>query len=567
MHTALTKSLEKTEPPLRKGFVTAVHPLLQLQRAAGNQAVQRATSGAALPRELRSSLESYFRAPLDRVRVHSDAASQAMADSLGARAFTLGENIHLGSAGAVTTGSSRNELLAHEVVHTLQQGHAGPATKLKVGASGDRYEQQADRLSAAFARGEHTEALAVDRVGSPVVQRSMQPTHYGNFEDFLYDFVTDPAGTNVGVEMYMKFHPNTNALADDIGLTQVAMGTKRGATFTTGIMGLHQATSGAGVGRFVDRVPSYPNPIYPTTQTVNPGGDPARLADYATLGITALPVPVGGGRHYDGWGRHGYRREVNGAFVTQPAELYDAPTYGGVAIPNSSQTFETAALAISGAQNSTYYGSVEWGWTTDAAGAMTKVPFRVVSEGVPSVNFLTAATIWNASRVDLGYETTAAVNLLALQTPPGGSATMAPRVPAVAIPINTQVTVGRLNVPVGGVAYTEITYNGTTGYVESTQVRPVAVGAETVDLPVPMVHTVTNPLGSTMVLSTAVSLLPNSPNTLVVPPFTRVTTTRCMVPTATLPDHYEGTVASGPLTGTHGYFYVPDLTLERVGTR
>lgn len=40
-----------------------------------------------------------------------------------------------------------------------------------------------------------------------------------------------------------------------------------------------------------------------------------------------------------------------------------------------------------------------------------------------------------------------------------------------------------------------------------------------------------------------------------------------MRPTATLPFHYEGTVVDGPHTGTRGFFHVPDLTLERLGTR
>jgi hypothetical protein len=555
MHVAVAKSSDKAGARTSRSEPSAArHPVAQLQRAAGNHAVQRAMSGVPLPRELRSSLESYFRTPLDRVRIHTDGTSQAMADALGARAFTVGQNIHLGT---VATGSERNELLAHEVVHTLQQGQVGPRAKLKVGAPDDHYEKQADRISAAFARGDHAEA--VDHIGAPAIQRAMHPTHYGNFEDFRYDFLTDNSGTNVGVEMYMKFHPGTNTRSDAIGLTQVAMGTISGTTDTGGIRGLHQATSGAGVGRFVDRIPGFPNPVYPTTQTVNPGGSATSLADYATRGITALTPaqqalgPIRG-RHYTGWGRNGFRKVVSGAFVTQTAELYDVPSFGQ-AIPNSGQVFETAALALEGPQQGTYYGSVEWGWRTDPAGTMTTVPFRVVSEGVPSVNFLTAATIWNSSRVDLAFETTVATNLLS-------SASLAA---LTTVPIHTQVTpTGRQGVR-GGTTYIEVTHGVYTGVIDNAALRPVAVGAETLDLPVPMVHTVTNPLGSTMVLSTAATAL--APNTLTLPVGTRITTTRCMVPTATLTNHYEGTIVDGPLIGTHGYFFVPDLTLERVGTR
>ncbi len=559
MHVAVAKSPDKAGArPSRSEPAAARHPVAQLQRAAGNQAVQRAMSGTPLPRELRSSLESYFRTPLDRVRIHTDATSQALADTLGARAFTVGQNIHLGADGATATGSERNELLAHEVVHTLQQGQVGPRAKLKVGAPDDQFEKQADRISAAFARGDHAEA--VDHVGAPVIQRAMHPAHYGSFEDATYGFITDAAGTNIGVEIDLKFHPNANARADLIGLTQAATGTMRGATFTGGILGLHQATSGAGTGHFIDQLEGNPNPMYAATTTVRPGGNASNLGDYQTLGVTAVPAaqqsvgPVRG-RHFTGFGQHGYRKVVGGAFVTQYAELYDAPTMGS-AIPNSSQTFETTALALEGPQRGTYYGSVEWGWRSNAAGTLSMVPFRIVSQGVPSVNFLTAATIWNASPgVTFGFETTVAASLLS-------SATLAP---LTTIPINTQVTPTGRQGTQGGTTYVEVTFGAFTGVVDSTSIRPAAVGPATLDLPVPMVHTVTNPAGSTMVRSTAATAL--APNTLLVPNGTRITTTRCMVPTATLPNHYEGTIVDGPLTGTHGYFFVPDLTLERVGTR
>ena len=40
--------------------------------------------------------------------------------------------------------------------------------------------------------------------------------------------------------------------------------------------------------------------------------------------------------------------------------MYDTPS---TTTRTSSMMFETAALAIEGAQEGTYYGSVEWGWT------------------------------------------------------------------------------------------------------------------------------------------------------------------------------------------------------------
>ncbi len=541
--------------------VPSGHPLAHLQRAAGNQAVQRAMSGAPLPRELRASLESYFKRPLDRVRLHTDEASRSFADSLGARAFTVGQNIHLGSDGARATGSDRNELIAHEVVHTLQQGQVGPRAKMKVGDAHDRHERQAERISHAFAHGGVAEA--VDHVGAPVIQRAPVTGHYGRFEDFQYQNLTNSAGAAVGVAMYLKFHPNQNVLADSIGLTQAAIGTIQGTTDTAGVRGLHQATSGAGVGRFIDRVPGQPNPIYGTQPTVNPGGSATNLADYPARPINALTpaqqatvtTNMGGisGIQYTGGSRPGYRFAFLGTFAEKAAELYDAPSLGATPMPNSGQVFETAALAMEGPQAGTYYGSVEWGWRTDAAGAFTRLPLRLISDGVPSVNFRTAATIWNASRVDLGYQTTSATNLL-----DNSLATIAP------IPIATTVKPTGRTATVGTTTYIEVTHGTNTGLVISTALRPVAIGAQTVDLPVPLIHTVTNPLGTTILPGIAPTAIRG---TIRLATGTRIATTRTMAPVAGLPNMVEGTVASGPQTGTHGFFDTNDLTLEQVGTR
>jgi hypothetical protein len=522
--------------------------------------MQRAISGGSpLPRELRASLEAYFRTPLDRVRLHNDEASQSLADSLGARALTIGQDIHLGSDGARAMGSDRNQLVAHEVVHTLQQGQVGPRAKLKVGAAHDRHERQAERIAESFARGGAAEK--VESASAPAIQRSMIPAHFGNFEDATYDYLTDAAGARIGVEMHLKFHPGTNARADVIALSQAAKGVQSGAPFAPGIQGMHQATSGPGAGYFIDQYAGDPNPLYGATPNVRKGGNAGKLADYETLDVTPLTkaqqatdAKTSGihGRHYTGAGRHGFRKVVGDNFVTQPAELWDAPTYGAV-YRDSSQTFETAALAVEGPQQSTYYGSVEWGWQTDGKGALTKLPFRVVSQGVPSVNFLTAATIWNASRADFAYEVTAPTNMLSAVT----------FAPITSLAAGAQVTPTGRNTTSGGTAYLEVSMGGYTGLVETKLLRAVAIGAQTVDLPVPMVHTVTNPNGTRVILRPGT----NAANATAVPRGTRVTVMRCMAPTAVLPNHSEGKVVDGAMLGTEGFFFAPDLTLEKVGTR
>ncbi len=537
-------------------------------------------AGSPLRGGLRSSLESYFKTSLGGVKVHADPESQATAERLGASAFTLGQNIHLGPEGVRADGASRDALLAHEVVHTLQQGPVVARAKPKVGARDDAFERQADRLAAGFTRFKRNphdpiamklrDSMSIRQVSgeAPAIQRGRVPTYFGEFEDFKYQDMTDAAGKEVGVEMYLKFHPGPKAVADVIGMTQAAQGTFNGVKIRQGIYGEHSASTGAGVGVFIDRLEGFPNPIYPTTEAVKPGGKAENLQDYETEPIVPLTpaeqttrAAATGltGQRYTGWGKTGSHKMVGGALVPEAAELYDTPVLP-TAGANSEQVFETTALAISGALNRTYYGSVEWGWRKDAAGAFTRLPLRVISQGVPSVNFLTAAKIWNESKASFGFVATAATDLLdaTLTKIPGAAGTIA--VGAELVPTGRVATVG-------AITYAEVSHAGTTGAVDSSKIRPAAIGAATVDLPVPMIHTVTNPAGSTMILDTApVATIPlPTGSTLALAAGSRVTTTHCMAPRGALTNHYKGEVVDGPQTGARGYFYVPDLTLEELG--
>ena len=136
---------------------------------------------------------------------------------------------------------------------------------------------------------------------------------------------------------------------------------------------------------------------------------------------------------------------------------------------DSRHIFETTALATKGAQAGTYYGSVRWGWRTDAAGGVTKIDLQKVSDGVPSSTFLKAAGIWNpgksstgAANVDLPIPdvkvTTAAL-------------TLRPPVPMVdiALPVGTRLQVLREWHPpllTGEVKVVDGPHTGVTGEVD-----------------------------------------------------------------------------------------------------
>lgn len=128
------------------------------------------TSGRALDPPGRARMETRFGHDFSGVRVHADARAAASARALGARAYTIGQHVVFG-ADATITGALDERVLAHELVHTLQQrGGATAATTL--GAPGDAAEREADALSARAMRGPAEAPLQV-RTHTPGVLRRL----------------------------------------------------------------------------------------------------------------------------------------------------------------------------------------------------------------------------------------------------------------------------------------------------------------------------------------------------------------------------------------------------------
>ena len=115
----------------------------------GLMAASRLGSGLPVPDGIRTKVETVTGADLGSVRLHHDAAAESTAAALGARAWTLGNNVHFG-AGQYQPGSVVGDrLIAHELVHTIQQAESGPVTqrKLEVSQPGDPSETEADTLA------------------------------------------------------------------------------------------------------------------------------------------------------------------------------------------------------------------------------------------------------------------------------------------------------------------------------------------------------------------------------------------------------------------------------------
>jgi hypothetical protein len=92
---------------------------------AGNSAISRLLSqqgsGQPLDRATRALMESCFGQDFSQVRVRADADAAKSARAIGARAFTVGQEIVFGQGQYAPETSRGKELLAHELAHIVQQ--------------------------------------------------------------------------------------------------------------------------------------------------------------------------------------------------------------------------------------------------------------------------------------------------------------------------------------------------------------------------------------------------------------------------------------------------------------
>src|SRR3989304_1847253 len=80
--------------------------------------------GQPLPESVRAFYEPRFGAGFSQVRVHTDSHAVETAQSINAKAFTVGHNIAFGESQFAPESNDGQRLIAHELTHTIQQGHA-----------------------------------------------------------------------------------------------------------------------------------------------------------------------------------------------------------------------------------------------------------------------------------------------------------------------------------------------------------------------------------------------------------------------------------------------------------
>ncbi|MFE5409438.1 DUF4157 domain-containing protein [Microbacterium sp. NPDC056569] len=145
----------------RRPDVLSSAAMLRLQREAGNGAVtelveeQRSpvldvvgSGGSPLEPAVRTDMEARLGHDFGDVKVHTDAAAHESARSVGAHAYTVGNNVVFQRDAFDPASPAGRTTLAHELTHVVQQ-RSGPVEGtpsgggISVSDPGDRFERAA----------------------------------------------------------------------------------------------------------------------------------------------------------------------------------------------------------------------------------------------------------------------------------------------------------------------------------------------------------------------------------------------------------------------------------------
>jgi hypothetical protein len=149
--------------------------------------------GAPLPPAARAPLESSFGGrDFSAVRVHSDPSADALARSMHAQAFTVGNDIFFAAHRYDPASLAGQRLLAHELTHVVQQGGSAASAmqpKLEIGAANAPAEAEADRIAEAVVSGRNAGPIGafpgatIRRAGGPGMPSCPEGTQQESADD------------------------------------------------------------------------------------------------------------------------------------------------------------------------------------------------------------------------------------------------------------------------------------------------------------------------------------------------------------------------------------------------
>lgn len=135
----------------------AQQPALTAQLESGIPPIVRevlASPGQPLDPETRAFMEPRFGHDFSRVQVHTDAKAAQSARAVNALAYAIGQNVVFAPGQYRPTTPAGQQLLAHELTHTVQQDFSPVAQpQLALGDSEDTAEHEAGRVARSVAAG------------------------------------------------------------------------------------------------------------------------------------------------------------------------------------------------------------------------------------------------------------------------------------------------------------------------------------------------------------------------------------------------------------------------------
>ena len=180
----------------RSDGATKQRHILRLQRVGGNRMVQRALeshqveqgsdeksremlehakalSGQPLPPDLKAKFEDSLGADLNNVRVHTGHESIEAARLINGRAYTEGADIHFERGQYAPDTHEGENMLAHEVTHTLQQASGENASeKIDITTPDHWSEQEAHRAASRMTQGAPAAVSPFSGVGRMIMRET-----------------------------------------------------------------------------------------------------------------------------------------------------------------------------------------------------------------------------------------------------------------------------------------------------------------------------------------------------------------------------------------------------------
>jgi Domain of unknown function (DUF4157) len=232
------RSMERVNPALVSSKTLTAAPASMLLRTvarrtrtsepsrAGESAVPAIVNdvlrsgGRPLAGSVRADMEACFGFDFSRIRIFSDTEAAESARAVNALAYTVGRNVVFAQGRYAPEATEGRKLLAHELVHTLQQSQADTVTAERISQPDDAHEQAAARVASQALGGPGAEQPSdrtianmrhSDPTGVPLLDRQMDGMFEGHGAD-MAPAATDEEGIEVGDQLMILPRVSFNAL-------------------------------------------------------------------------------------------------------------------------------------------------------------------------------------------------------------------------------------------------------------------------------------------------------------------------------------------------------------------